>query len=412
MDDRLKHAKFVSTILNASLKEKSSLQDTVLVCRDGRLELSRLIVGLVFPLLKECMEFNYCVSNRILLPLHSVADLQETVQKVLQIDDKENTSGEIAIGIDIEEIEDTIEAEEDPFQEDTETDRLEIEDDTIEGVYLVANELDEYEPVADGSPFKELFPCEFCGIAFADADSLKLHMKSCRHSCILCPESFGSAILLREHLKTVHSISPRKKGSSPDKIFPCETCHKVFPLKCLLERHSVSHSQEKSFQCRVCGKSFALKHNLKVHERIHSGQSKIYPCRYPPCDRKFSHTTERKDHEGVHTGDKPFQCPYCPQRYQRSSNLWKHKQKCVFQSKLLLKTNGQMKPASRMTVTREDDLLPPSVLKQKPVIMPAKPVIVPSKPAVTTRKPVMVMRKPILIDSKEVFISVTDPLDL
>ena len=31
-------------------------------------------------------------------------------QRTLFLDDKENTSGEIAIGIDIEEIEDTIEA--------------------------------------------------------------------------------------------------------------------------------------------------------------------------------------------------------------------------------------------------------------------------------------------------------------
>ncbi len=66
--------------------------------------------------------------------------------------------------------------------------------------------------------------------------------------------------------------------------------------------------------------------------------------------RKFSHTSARRDHEGGHTGEKPFRClcgeRYCSFgkdmiiqniitdvvcifcRYQRSANLWRHKKRC------------------------------------------------------------------------------------
>merc|ERR1712179_38266 len=49
----------------------------------------------------------------------------------------------------------------------------------------------------------------------------------------------------------------------------------------------------------------------------------------PPCTRKFSHTSERKDHETIHTGEKPYMCPHCGETYRRNANLWRHKKKCM-----------------------------------------------------------------------------------
>ena len=52
-----------------------------------------------------------------------------------------------------------------------------------------------------------------------------------------------------------------------------------------------------------------------------------YACRH--CDRKFSHTSERKDHETVHTGERPYMCPICGESYRRNANLWRHKRRYI-----------------------------------------------------------------------------------
>jgi uncharacterized Zn-finger protein len=54
---------------------------------------------------------------------------------------------------------------------------------------------------------------------------------------------------------------------------------------------------QKKFVCAICGKEFGLSGDLSRHNRIH-------------------------------TGEKPFQCPYCDHRASRKSNM-----KCHIKSK-------------------------------------------------------------------------------
>ena len=88
--------------------------------------------------------------------------------------------------------------------------------------------------------------------------------------------------------------------------------------------------------------------NFRVHYRIHTGNSKIYPCRHPPCLRKFSHTTERKDHESVHTGDKLFKCPHCLKSFPRNGNLWKHKKRCGLEQEMAVRVYPMAFPDTRI----------------------------------------------------------------
>lgn len=111
-------------------------------------------------------------------------------------------------------------------------------------------------------------------------------------------------------------------------LMKCSFCPKVFPARSQLVLHERTHTKERPYQCSQCEKKFSVKCNLLAHERIHFGVSKRYMCRHPPCIRKFSHTSERKDHETIHTGDKPYMCPICGERYRRNANLWRHKRKC------------------------------------------------------------------------------------
>ncbi|XP_034411484.1 zinc finger and BTB domain-containing protein 41 isoform X2 [Cyclopterus lumpus] len=58
---------------------------------------------------------------------------------------------------------------------------------------------------------------------------------------------------------------------------------------------------------------------------IQTSSKKILKC--PKCDKTFDRAGKYESHTRVHTGEKPFQCDVCLQRYSTKSNLTVHKKK-------------------------------------------------------------------------------------
>ncbi|CAN9503148.1 unnamed protein product [Ophioblennius macclurei] len=58
---------------------------------------------------------------------------------------------------------------------------------------------------------------------------------------------------------------------------------------------------------------------------VKSGTRRILQC--PKCDKVFDRAGKYESHTRVHTGEKPFQCDVCLQRYSTKSNLTVHKKK-------------------------------------------------------------------------------------
>jgi len=74
-----------------------------------------------------------------------------------------------------------------------------------------------------------------------------------------------------------------------------------------------------------CESSFSSSVNRRRHERLHSG-SKPFKCEYKDCDKSFARKYDMKVHLRVHTKEKPYTCDLdgCGRRFSRNSSLREH----------------------------------------------------------------------------------------
>ncbi|KAM3611234.1 uncharacterized protein V6R79_015314 [Siganus canaliculatus] len=127
--------------------------------------------------------------------------------------------------------------------------------------------------------------------------------------------------------------------SQVDNLFRCNKCDRSFKMYYQLKQHMKTHlgSLEKPHVCNHCGKAYTREGALKQHvatfhfdteelSRNQKPQKKVHICEY--CKKHFDHFGHFKEHLRKHTGEKPYECPDCHERFARNSTLKCHMAAC------------------------------------------------------------------------------------
>lgn len=112
-----------------------------------------------------------------------------------------------------------------------------------------------------------------------------------RPICRFCGKEQQDAFRMRQHELSIHiDISEL----TPDQIYVCDMCGRLFKTKTSISSHFIrAHTPKtETFPCPTCGKVLAHQTALYMHERVHVKTTNI--CQY--CSKSFNRKSLLKSH--------------------------------------------------------------------------------------------------------------------
>lgn len=111
------------------------------------------------------------------------------------------------------------------------------------------------------------------------------------------------------------------KRTKHQAVYECDLCDKKFAFANQLKQHETVHTGEKPFQCDICSKMFRRLFSYKEHMAIHEGEGR-YECGI--CGKVFARPRYLSAHVVTHSEGRPFECTMCGSNYKTNGELTKH----------------------------------------------------------------------------------------
>ncbi|KAF8793721.1 Zinc finger protein 79 like protein [Argiope bruennichi] len=103
-------------------------------------------------------------------------------------------------------------------------------------------------------------------------------------------------------------------------LYICSVCQYQTRAGGNIRRHVRTHTDERPFSCAQCGKED--NECGVLYQALMGDKHPVYRCAVCKFQSMESYKIQR--HVRVHTGEKPFSCPQCGQRFSRKEHAKRH----------------------------------------------------------------------------------------
>ncbi|XP_013141784.1 PREDICTED: zinc finger protein 2-like [Papilio polytes] len=145
------------------------------------------------------------------------------------------------------------------------------------------------------------------------------------YTCVLCVKTFASQASYEHHLKytKTHAVIDILK-------YKCSVCDKGYKSKGELRDHiNYQHMGKTQHKCPLCGKALATRRCVTRHvRRAHHGlkeNPRDKMCQQ--CGKAFRDKKGLREHELIHTGERPLSCEICGCTFRQHASLYTHRKR-------------------------------------------------------------------------------------
>nr|XP_054587534.1 zinc finger protein 131 isoform X3 [Nothobranchius furzeri] len=167
-----------------------------------------------------------------------------------------------------------------------------------------------------------------------NVEHLKTHLGSVEkpHVCSHCGRAYTREGALKQHVNTFHFDSEELSRNSPKpqkKVHVCEHCLKHFDHFGHFKEHLRKHTGEKPYECPDCHERFSRNSTLKCHmaacqNGVGAKKGRKKLYECQVCSSIFNSWDQFKEHLMCHTGDKPNHCTVCDMWFTHAKELKTH----------------------------------------------------------------------------------------